>query len=389
MTGRVCMVVHEHFPRDFRVRREARALAAAGLEVTVVSLKEPGQPASERLDGLKVIRLPIRRHRGKPLAVYLAEYLAFASAASAAVAALHLKRRFDVVHVHSPPDFLIGAGLPARLTGARLVLDDHDLTPELYASRFRGRGGRAARFLTERAEQFSCTLADRVITTTGAFKRLLVERGVPPEKILVLHNCPDPQIFKPRRSRKKKSDFVIIHHGTMLHRYGLDILLDAYARVLPEMSPSRLEIYGTGDFLPRLRQIASASPLAGKVTFHGEVSQEQVARALTSADLCVVPNRTDPIMELAFPTKLLEALHVGVPVIASSTRLVAETFPSGGVHFVPPEDPKVLSDAILHLAQNPEARKSLAAEGRKQAKRFSWDREKDKLLGLYGELGVG
>jgi len=383
------MVVHEHFPRDFRVRREARALAAAGLEVTVVSLKEPGQPASEQLDGLEVIRLPIRRHRGQPLAVYLAEYLAFASAASAAVVALHLRKRFDVVHVHSPPDFLVGAGLPAKLTGARLILDDHDLTPELYASRFRGRGGRAARFLTERAEQFSCALADRVITTTEAFKRLLMERGVPPGKILVLHNCPDPQIFKPRRSRKKKSDLVIIHHGTMLHRYGLDILLDAYARVLPEMPPSRLEIFGTGDFLPHLRKMASGPPLAGKVTFHGEVPQEQVARALTSADLCVVPNRTDPIMELAFPTKLLEALHVGVPVIVSSTRLVAETFPSGGVRLVPPEDPQALADAILHLARNPEAREALSAEGRKQAKRFSWDREKDKLLGLYQELGVG
>ena len=80
---------------------------------------------------------------------------------------------------------------------------------------------------------------------------------------------------------------------------------------------------------------------------------------------------------------------MGVPVIASSTRLVAETFPSGGVHLVPPEDPEALAEAILHLAKNPEARKSLAAEGRKQAKRFSWDREKDKLLGLYRELGIG
>lgn len=388
MAGRVCMVVHEHFPRDFRVRREARALASAGLDVLVISLRQAGQPAREQLDGLEVIRLPIRRHRGKPLPVYLAEYLTFASAASATVASLHLRRRFNVVHVHSPPDFLVGAGLFARITGAKLVLDDHDLTPELYASRFRGRGGRAARFLTERAERVSCALADRVITTTGAFKRLLVERGVPPEKILVLHNCPDPQIFKPGRRRKRKDDFVIIHHGTMLHRYGLDVLLDAYARVLPRLPRSRLEIYGDGDFLPRLRQQASGPPLAGKVTFHGEVPQEQVARALASSDLCVVPNRTDPIMELAFPTKLLEALHVGVPVVASSTKLVAETFASGGIHFVPPGDAQALGDALLHLAQNTEARAALAVEGRKQAGRFSWDREKKKLLDLYQELGI-
>ncbi len=95
--------------------------------------------------------------------------------------------------MHSPPDFLIAAGLPLVLSGAKLILDIHDLTPELYASRFRGKGGLAARFLTESAEWTSCAVAHRVITTTHAFRDLLVSRGVPEGKILVLYNCPDPR----------------------------------------------------------------------------------------------------------------------------------------------------------------------------------------------------
>ena len=79
------MVVHEHFPRDFRVRREARALNRAGYEVTIISLKYPGQPAHEIFEDLEVIRLPIQRHRGKSLPIYLAEYVGFCSMATSRI----------------------------------------------------------------------------------------------------------------------------------------------------------------------------------------------------------------------------------------------------------------------------------------------------------------
>ena len=390
--GRVCMVVHEHFPRDFRVRREARALAQAGAEVTVMALQQSGQPSRERLDGMDIIRLPIRRHRGSSLPVYLMEYAAFASLSAAAVCGLSLLRRFDVLHVHTPPDFLVMAGWPARLRGARVILDIHDLTPELYASRFRGIGGDLARQLTQWTERGSCAAADQVITTTEAFKQRLVERGVAADRILVLHNCPDSAIFYRRADRPRQAgpdEFVIIHHGTLMHRYGEDLLLEAFARSLPRMPANvRLDFYGHGDLLPALQQRAQELSLDGKVRFHGEVAQEQVADALQAAALCVVPNRTDEIMELAFPTKLLEALHMGCPVLVSSTKLVADTFATGGVHFVPPGNLDALSEAIVELVSDHQKREALRAEGHVQAQRFVWDNEKQKLLSLYRDLGV-
>jgi len=388
MTVRACMLVHEHYPRDFRVRREARALVEAGVEVCVVALRRPGEPAREWIDGAEVIRLPVQRHRGAPLAVYLAEYLAFAAAAAPVLSALHLARRFDLVHVHTPPDFLLAAAAPLRLAGVRLVLDIHDLTPELYASRFHGRGGELARTACHAAEQGACRLADRVITTTGAFRDLLIERGVRPEKVSVVHNCPDPVLFPPRKPATRTGQggqrpFVIIHHGTILHRYGQDLLLEAFSRVAGRIPRAELHVYGDGDLLPRLRRRAARATLRGRVFLHGEVPQEEVARALAGADLCVVPNRSDPIMELAFPTKLLEAMQVGVASIASSTRLVAETFAEGGVHLVPPGDARQLAGSILHLATDYQARAELVARAREQIGRFCWDQEKQKLVDLY------
>jgi len=387
MSRRACMLVHEYFPRDFRVRREARALAAAGWQIEIVCLKKPGEPARELVDGLPVTRLPVRRHRGSPLPVYMTEYLAFAAAAGGLLLARRLEAAYDVVHVHAPPDFLALAGLPAGLGGARLILDIHDLTPELYGSRFGKKGGQAARMVMQVVERGSCALADRVITVTDAFAGLLAGRGVAGEKITVLHNSPDPEAFDPGlRDERRAEGFEIVHHGTLVQRYGVDLLVEAFARVAEQLPAASLNIYGEGDWLPRLKERAQARGLDGRVVLHGEVAQEVVARALARADLCVVPNRRDGFTDLLLPTKLLEALHMGVATIASATRVIAETFRGGGVHLVQPGDVEALAGAILQLATNADQRKRLAKEGRAQAARFDWNTEKQKLVSLYESL---
>jgi glycosyltransferase involved in cell wall biosynthesis len=383
MQGRVCMLVHEYFPRDFRVRREARALAAAGYEIDIVCLKQSGQASREFFEGLNVFRLPIKRHRGSPLPVYMAEYMAFAGLAAGLVTSAHINRPYDVVHVHAPPDFLVAAGLLSKLLKAKLVLDIHDLTPELYGSRFKKTGGTAAQMIMQSIERGSCAAADTVITVTEAFKQLLVERGVSPDKVVVLHNCADPEAFKPNSTGKTTGrEFVIIHHGTLVHRYGVDILLKAFEKLADQLPKTSLQIFGEGDWLPRLEDRVARNGLAGRVSLFGEVAQDRVAKALARADLCVVPNRQDGFTDLLLPTKLLEALQVGCPTIASATRVIAETFPSG-VCLVPPGDVDSLAQAIGRLAENKVERDKLAAEGKKQAQRFDWNSEKLKLLDLY------
>lgn len=386
---RVCMIVHHYFPRDVRVRREALALADAGFQVTVIALRQPGESSSENWRGLTVLRMPIMRHRGSSLPIYLAEYLTFASMAGWTVSRLHMRSPFGVVHVHAPPDFLIGAGLPARLAGAKLILDDHDLTPELYASRFRGVGGQLARQMTKTAERGSCMAADRVITVTDAFKELMVERGTPADKILVLHNCPDPKIFDPElvgSGKRNNKNFVVMHHGTMLYRYGEDLLLEAFAKVLQKLPNARLEIYGDGDLLPELQRRAAEPDLQGRVILHGDVTQEEIAHALLRADLSIVPNRSDELVETLLPTKLLEALQMGCPVLASQTKMVAETFRDGGVEFFPAGDADALAASVVRLAKDRRRLNRLRLEGLRQVARFSWKTEKLKLINLYREL---
>jgi glycosyltransferase involved in cell wall biosynthesis len=241
----------------------------------------------------------------------------------------------------------------------------------------------------EAVERGACRMADCVVTATDAFRRCLIERGVPEEKIRVVHNSPDPEVFDRRRVRpllRQEKEFRIVHHGTLMHRYGEDLLLEAFGLLVERVPMARLHVYGEGDLLPRLRGMAAIEPLRGKVFLHGEVKQEEIASALAAADVAVVPNRAGGIMDLAFPTKLLEAMQMGVPTVVSATRLVAQTFPEG-VALVPPGDVAALAHTLYELATRPDLRRRLSEEGFRQVQRFNWEGERNKLLEMYRELG--
>lgn len=389
MSLRLAMLVHHYFPRDVRVRREARALAAAGHQVSVLCLRRPGEPAEEHWRGIRILRQPVGRHRGRGLAVYLAEYAAMTGLAAARLARLLLRQRFDAIHVHAPPDFLLAAALPALLRGARLVLDVHDLSPELYGERFGGRGGALAAEALEAVERAACARAERVITVTEAFAERLRRRGVAAEKIEVLRNGPDEEIFVPPAARPQRPPGALrlIHHGTLVQRYGVDVLLEALARLAPELDELRLDVFGEGDREPALRARAARPDLAGRVYFHGDVLQDELVGALAAADVCVVPNRADPFTDLLLPTKLLEGLRMGCACVASDTSVVRASLPDDALLRVPPGDAAALAAALRQLALDPAARRRLAAAGQRAAERFSWRREKQKLLALYAELG--
>ena len=133
------MLVHSYYEEDPRVRRQAETLVAAGRPVDVFSLRRPGDPPQGTLEGVRITRLDVQRHQGSPIATYLAEYSAFLVRAAFALARAHRRRRYALVQVHTPPDFLAFAALPLRLAGVPLLLDLHEATPEFFRSRWPGR----------------------------------------------------------------------------------------------------------------------------------------------------------------------------------------------------------------------------------------------------------
>ncbi len=160
----ICMIVHAYYEEDSRVRREAETLVAAGWEVDVFGLRRPGETASATVEGVNVRRLPVGRHQGAGLSVYLVEYGAFLVRALLAATRAHRRRRYGLVEVHSLPDYLVFAALPMKLAGVPVLLDLHEAMPEFFRSRF----PRAANPITYRLlrlqEKLSIALANEVLT---------------------------------------------------------------------------------------------------------------------------------------------------------------------------------------------------------------------------------
>ncbi|MFA9432457.1 glycosyltransferase family 4 protein [Egicoccus sp. AB-alg2] len=376
------MVVHAYYPLgETRVQREAEALLADGWDVDVLCLRAPGERQRETVDGVRVRRLPVRRHRGQGMGVQLLEYLAFAAVALVQVSLRQVWRHYDAVQVHNPPDLLVWCALVPKVLGVPVVLDVHDLTPELFASRATGRRARLLERLVGWQERLACRFADHVITVTRRWRRRLVARGVPPEDVTVTMNVADPRHFRrddaapvsTPASASADGAFHVVYHGTLTERYGVDVLLDAAARLRDDLPGLRVSILGDGDARPQLLAQADRLGLGGTVTFSaGMLPVQDVVAILRTADLGVVPNRRNRFTDEILPTKLLEYASLGIPVVASWTPALEADLDPGMVAFCTADDADELASRIRALHDDGPHRTALSQAAGDFARRHDW-----------------
>jgi glycosyltransferase involved in cell wall biosynthesis len=376
--GRHCMVVHAYYPAaETRVERQARALLDHGIDVDLICLQKPGEPATANVDGVQVYRLPVRRHKGKGMAIQMLEYLAFFFLAFIRLTALDRRRRYEIVQVHNLPDFLVFVALIPKWTGARVILDMHDLMPEFYAERFERPMNSFPLRLVRWQEWVSCRFADHLITVTELWRQALIDRGQPSDKITVVMNVADDRIFHRdgvwNAPCRRHGSLQIIYHGTMARRYGLDIALRAVAlarRTNPEIF---LTLHGRGEYSQTLQNLALELGLQDHVKFSMQfMNTNDLANLILQADLGIVPYRDGVFTGDILPTKLMEYAALGIPCIAAHTRAIAAHFTGAAVHFFTPGDMEDLARSILALARDREKLAALARNLGEFTQRYNW-----------------
>lgn len=376
---RHCMVVHAQYPiGETRVEREAQALIDRGHHVDVICLQAPGEPRRSRVDGVAVHRLPLARRRGRGYAAQLFEYLAFFTLAGGFLSLRHLRRPYDVVQVHNLPDFLVFAALVPKLTGTPVLLDLHDLMPEFFAARTGSSPRSPLVRLVRWQERWAARFADHVITVTDEWRQTLIRRGVPAEKVSVVMNLADARIFQRDAAedadRPERDGFHVLYHGTFTRRYGVDLLLDAVAQVRPDVPGIQVTLLGAGELGPALRAQRARLGLTDCVEISADMLPvTELPAALRAAHVGVVPNRSDVFTDGLLPTKLLELVAMGTPVIASRTPTIAAYFDQDMVQFFRPESATDLAQAIRVLAGNPERRVALAENAAAFNRKYSWE----------------
>ncbi|MBN2406637.1 MAG: glycosyltransferase family 4 protein [Elusimicrobia bacterium] len=385
---RVCMVVHEYYPKDFRVRREAEALLDNGYNVDVICLKQKNEKSIDVWNDIIIHRLPVRRHRGHPLYIYIAEYFSFFVLCTIKLLQLFMKKKYDIIHVHNPPDLLVFVGLIPKLLGARIIFDIHDRVPILFISRFKAKSNKMIKNLVNLGEKISIHFADRIIVAVNIYKKMLVEKGYPENKIDVILNSADERYFYIRGNADRVKDgyLKLLYHGTLVSRYGVDTLIEATKILDGKGIGFRLDIYGSGDAETMFKKMINKYGLGEKVFLKGFYLIDYMPDIISKADLCIVPNKKDSFMDTVLPTKLLEYVIMEKPVIISRTEGTVEFFSEEEVTFFSPGSAKELADKIIEFSCNPEIFLKKIRKAKEKYEKISFDKQKNILLGAYGEL---
>jgi glycosyltransferase involved in cell wall biosynthesis len=383
------MLVHGPYPiGEPRVARQAAAAVEEGYDVDVVAMRSAGEPRVERLEGVRVLRLPVEHKRGVGAARLLAEYIVFACLASVALAIRTPRRRFDVVHVHAPPDFLVVAAVVPRLLGSRVILDIHDRSPDMFAMRFPGRAGRAARVVLERLERLATAFADAVVTVHEPYLRELVARGTPSQKVTVVMNSVDERLL-PLPKPRTPGPLRVAYHGTVTPHYGVHLLVDAVDQAVKQGLDVNAEIIGEGDSVPALKGRVAALGLSDRVTIEGRfLAHETVLERINGASVGVVPNLPMPLNRFALSSKLFEYVALGVPVISAALPTICEHFDDSEVHFFQPGDASSLAAALVETAADPDAAAARAANARMRYAAYSWTINRSRYRALLARLSA-
>ena len=390
MPLRVAAIAYTHYESDPRVRREAEALAGRGDQVTVWALRKEGAPAEQVENGVRVVRLAVPRYRGGKTGAYIASYLRFLAEVQVRLAAAHARAPFDLIHVHTMPDFMVFAALIPKLAGAKVVLDMHDLMPDLFSLKFGGRSDSPVVKALRLTQQAATAFADAVIAVHENQYELLLRDGVPARKLGIVMNAADPALFPPRASEPAlgpEGRIEVVYHGTILHRYGVDLAVRGFAEARREEPRLFSRLLGGGDFAPEVRRLADSLGLGPEAFFmNGEHRPlEEVAQAIRGAHIGIVPNRDDH-EDSVLPTKLLEYLAVGIPSIASRTRCVSRFFDASHVELVEVGDVSGMAQALLRLARDPARRAALVEGGRRWNAEYGWEVNRGFLFRTFDAL---
>jgi glycosyltransferase involved in cell wall biosynthesis len=387
----VCHLAYTFYESDNRVIRYAELLAERGDDVEVIALRRAGQPVTVTINNVRVTRIQLRDVTEKRARTYLAKIVVFLAAAMSVLTIRQLRRRYDIVHVHNVPDFLVFAAWLPRLMGAKLILDIHDIVPELYAGKFGSSGESRVLKLLRLVERISCSFVHHVIVSNDLWRKRLLQRAVQAEKVTTFLNYPDLRLFKPIADRSKALDdrFVALYPGTLNNHQGVDVAVRAMALVRDRIPHAELHIYGEGPMRAELDRLRIELKLEETVRIFDRRPLSEIAAIMASADVGVVPKRADGFGNEAFSTKILEFMACGVPVIVSRTRIDRHYFDDTLVRFFTSGDARDLAEAFVEAYENRDDPPASVPEASRLAARYSWQQRSVDYEHLIDSLAVG
>jgi glycosyltransferase involved in cell wall biosynthesis len=388
LEGRKILIVVENLPLPFdrRVWHECRTLTAAGAEVSVICPTGKGFEARyECLDGVHIHRHPLPID-AKGAAGYLLEYGAALWHEMRLAVKVARTRGFDTIQGCNPPDLIFLVAWPFKLFGKRYIFDHHDINPELYEAKF----GRRDFFwkLMVLFERLTFRAADVVISTNESYREIAMTRGgKASEDVFVVRSGPDLTRLRRMESDPKWRNgrkHLVGYVGVMGDQEGLDLLLEAARELVFERGyDAQFVLVGGGPALADLQKMARDLGLEDHVTFTGRAPDDDLFSVLSSSDVCVNPDRVNPMNDKSTMNKILEYMAFEKPIV--QFEVTEGRYSAGEASlYARPNDTSDMAGLIAELLDDPERRARMGRLGRERVEtELSWDHQVDTLIAAY------
>jgi glycosyltransferase involved in cell wall biosynthesis len=383
------LIIVENLPVPFdpRVWKEAIALQEAEYDVTVLCPRGKGyERGYELLQGVHIYRHPMPDEGNRPLG-YVWEFCCALFWQFLYSWWIYLRRGFHVIQGCNPPDDIVLIALPFKVFGVKYIFDHHDVNPELYFSKYE-REDFFYRALVW-FEKLTFRFSDVVMSTNSSYRDIALTRGtLAPEDVFVVRNGPDLKTFKAvpaNPTLKYGKRYLIGYVGVMSIQEGLDILLDVAEHI---RNIGRQDIHftcvGGGPGLAGLLKIVKDKDLEDMVNFTGRVPDAELLEVLSTADVCVNPDKPCEMNNISTMIKIMEYMALGKPII--QFELKEGRFSAQDASLYSSHEDSVIdfADKILWLLDHPEERQRMGEFGsRRVREELAWEYSVGSLLASY------
>ncbi len=386
----VCHLLYEEYPRDPRIRRYVNALNENKIHSVVICSKKKHEKSFENLNNNLVYRIPVAKLRQSFLLTFI-EYILFTLIAAGLLAYLGIKYRFKIIHVHTLPDTLIFAALPNKLFGTRLILDLHEIFPELFSARKPELKNSVWVKILKFSERISIRLADTVLTIHDNAKAIFVKRNKgTEEKIHVIMNGVDPVEFRDTEL-KPAGRFVIIYNGTINKILNLDMIIRAIALLKSKMQADDFNkivfrLYGDGPVLNELLQLAKDLGINEKVEYMGFLPPDEMAKEVLKSSVLILPPLKNIYSDLFYTIKLVEMVYLRIPVIATRLNTYKTYYGEDSLFYFDSGSVEQLADSITEVFYNKELVKQKTENALRDYKKVEWEKMKTRYIEVVNNL---
>jgi glycosyltransferase involved in cell wall biosynthesis len=387
------LIIVENLPVPFdrRVWLEATALRDAGYEVTVICPKMKNFTTShEILEGIEIFRHPLPLEGDSAALGFLIEYSVAFFWELVLAWRVFLTKGFDILHACNPPDNIFLIALTFRPFGVKFVFDQHDINPELYIAKY-GKKGPLYSVLCA-LERLTYATAHLVISTNQSYRQIALTRGrKTPESVHIVRSAPDMTKFRPVEpdpSLKEGRPYLVAYVGVMGQQEGIDLLLDAVRVIVQEKGRTDIlfVLIGSGPEHPHMERYACAIGVADHVRFTGRIPDADLLRYLSTADVCVNPDRVNEMNDKSTMNKIMEYMAVGKPIVQFEMTEGRFSAQEASV-YARPNDPRDFAEKILELLDDPERRARMGAYGRRRMENeLDWRFSREALIAAYRTL---